>query len=346
MSFKPNSLIKGLIFAIFDEKLGPTAHSWLPSGMPEDMREKISITVMNITSNMQELPNALAVIPLKEFNVKSIVQFLKFEDEGRRGGTGEAALIMLYEEVNDSIVYRYFKQFDDVFDRHARSATGLLSAKAGENSFHQLIQEFSDELNSLLEILKEEEMSKQSGEAFPSEGDAAKATGEEYRFKMAVCGDPNVGKTSIIIQFTEKAFRRTYLPTIGVNITEKTLNHEGKGVKFVLWDIAGQAKFTKMRKHFYNGSAGVIFVFDLTDETSLNSITAWHTDVKNSIDMPFEGLVLGNKSDLEEKRQISTEKARALVESLGMVYYEVSALTGDNVEEVFHHFAKAFLNEL
>ena len=79
-------------------------------------------------------------------------------------------------------------------------------------------------------------------------------------------GEPGVGKTSVILRFTDRAFKRTYLPTMGVNISEKIISHENDIVEYILWDVAGQAKFQLMRKHFYEGADAQILVFKLLKE--------------------------------------------------------------------------------
>ena len=330
-------LVKSLIYAIFDEKLGPTAKSWLPSSLDEDKRENIALSVMNITSNMEEAPTAIAVIPLTSIRAKTLVRFIKFQDDSRRGGLGEAALILVYDEIDDSVFYKYIKQFEDVFEKYANKASNLQISNAPDDIFNALMDEFSEEIQDLLNDLKDQELTASSASAFPSTD--KDDPGLQYKYKMAICGDPNVGKTSIVIQFTEKAFRKTYLPTLGVNITEKSLIHDDKPVKFVLWDIAGQAKFNRMRRHFYTGSAGVIFVFDLTNPNSLQSIKDWYTDVKNNLERDFHGLILGNKCDLKEERAIDKKKLEALLKELDLPYFETSAKTGANIDAVFHHFA-------
>ena len=105
--------------------------------------------------------------------------------------------------------------------------------------------------------------------------------------------------------------------------------------EFVLWDIAGQQKFNIMRKHFYKGANGQILVFDLTRPETLESIPKWYEDIKNNLGEEIQGIIVGNKNDLVEQRQVMQEKVRKIAEKLNLEYIETSALTGVNVDEAF-----------
>jgi Ras-related protein Rab-1A len=322
-----------VLYVLFDEKLGPTAQNWLPLDMSEDMRERIPM--MTMVATMEALPKGVAMIPIPAYSMKSLVRFVSFEDAKLRGSTGEAALVLLFDEADDAAFYRYFKQFEDMFDKYAKTAKGLQEKKAPKAHYATMLSGFHDEVSGLLDALEREE---KKGGAFPA--DDAEGERAPFKCKIVVVGDPNVGKTSLVIQFTEKAFRKTYLPTIGVNITEKTIVHEGTKFTMILWDVAGQAKFTKMRKHFYSGANGIILVFDLTKKESLPSIKDWHDDVKKSLEgVPLNCVLLGNKNDLVEQRAISELEAKSMAATLGVPYFETSAKTGVNVDKVFTHFA-------
>ena len=329
-------LIKGLIYANFDEKLGPIAQAWLPSELSSALREKIPMAVYNIGSSTQDVPKGLAILPVPGMSLKALVQFIQYHAKDRRGGVGQGALILLIDEMTDAIFYRYFKQFEDLFSRHASSISTMLEAKAKDYAISAEISSFFDELISVLDALKSQEL---SSSAFPQDAEI-EAVEEPLKCKISVIGDPNVGKTSVVMQFTEKAFRRSYLPTIGVNISEKTISHEGKAIKFVIWDVAGQVKFQTMRKHFYAGSNAVIFVIDLTSRESLASIKGWYEDVKKSIGSTFPGSLLGNKCDLVDQIVVSREEAEAVASELNLTYYQTSALTGESIDTVFGKFAE------
>ena len=159
-------------------------------------------------------------------------------------------------------------------------------------------------------------------------------------------GDPGVGKTSTILRFTDNAFIRTYIPTLGVNISEKNVKIDGNSVGLILWDIAGQSKFETMRKHFYKGTEAVILIFDLTNRKSFESIPKWYEDIKKYVisDTKIVGFILGNKEDLTESRLIGEKEVIKIAKKLNLDYIETSALTGKNVELSFHKIAEALIN--
>ncbi len=158
---------------------------------------------------------------------------------------------------------------------------------------------------------------------------------KESRFKIVVLGDPQVGKTSTVLRFTDKTFRRTYIMTIGVNMSEKFIKIKNNRIRFVIWDIAGQSKFQVMRRHFYEGAEGQLLIFDLTRPITFQNIRKWYKDIKLHTKNVLPGFILGNKSDLIEQRNVFGDEIIELADELGLEYIETSALTGKNVDKAF-----------
>ncbi len=333
-------LVKGLLYSIFDEKIGPVPFAWMPADLNKEMLEKITMTVMNLSYSMNTVPKELATIPVPGTEMNALVKYLMFEDKTRRGGVGKATLILLFDAVYDSIYYKYFKYIDDIFSRLAGNALQIQTSNPEKDRFLNFLGDLNKEIEKLFNDLKGQELSLEKTCAFPSEETCD--PDHVLKYKVIVCGDNAVGKTSLVLQYTEKAFRATYLPTIGVNITEKLVTNDvnKKLVKFVIWDIAGQSKFTMMRRHFYDGSDGELLVFDITRRDSLQNIRDWYNDVKKNKKSPFHGILLGNKNDLEHLRVVSKQDAEALANELGLVYFETSAKTGENVDESFKKIAE------
>ena len=152
-----------------------------------------------------------------------------------------------------------------------------------------------------------------------------------YQYKIVVLGDGGVGKTTLILRYTEKRFRENYIPTIGVQWTIKEIERDGNHIKLLLWDLAGQAHFKSVRRGFYEGSNAAIIVFDVTDLESLNHVGDWLQELQNNCgEIPC--FLLGNKIDLAEARKVTQD----MVKGYKMAYFETSAKTGENVLELFN----------
>lgn len=157
--------------------------------------------------------------------------------------------------------------------------------------------------------------------------------------KLALLGDPAVGKTSLINQYIQHRFKENYQPTLGVNILTKdiTLDEIDALIRLVLWDIAGQDKYDISRRMFFQGCMGALFIYDLTRESTLKNIEIkWLKDFKEFTEKNPAYVLIGNKKDLGLSKVVSTEKARELAGKIGAIdFIETSAKNGDNVENAF-----------
>ncbi|MBD3230943.1 MAG: GTP-binding protein [Candidatus Lokiarchaeota archaeon] len=166
-------------------------------------------------------------------------------------------------------------------------------------------------------------------------------------FKLVVVGDYAVGKTTLILNFTEHKFREMYIPTIGVQFSVKDVKLEDEIVKLTVWDIAGQDEFKYVRTEFYKGASAIILVYDITRNETLENLQDWYIDViQNAGEIPL--LILGNKCDLEKKRNVSIEDAKKYVKEKKFKnvidIVETSAKTSVNVEDAFIKIAEALKN--
>ncbi|NVM02784.1 MAG: GTP-binding protein [Candidatus Helarchaeota archaeon] len=332
------NLIKGGIYSKFHGKLGPRAIVWHPSDVSEEIRNTVSLKTINILSGEKgETPKSLAVIPFPSNNIKGLVKAIEIKDETRRGGVVDASITILFDEANDLIFYKYMSNFETVFNETSNKVIELEESNADKDRILAEMKEFYSKLNTILNELRETEISTREEDAFPEVIPEKVAVGKSFRFKIIVCGDPGVGKTSTVLRFTDRAFKRTYIPTIGVNISEKKVNlTEAISIIYILWDIAGQSKFSRMRKHFYQGADGVLLVFDLTRPNTLNSIPDWYKDVKSYLKRDMRGFIVGNKNDLIGNRKIKGSDALKIAEKLKLEYIETSALTGENIDDAFY----------
>lgn len=159
-----------------------------------------------------------------------------------------------------------------------------------------------------------------------------------YIFKVPVAGDGAVGKTSLIVRYTQGTFTDTYKMTIGTSFAVKTVDLDSVMVKLQIWDLAGQPHFGGVRPLFYQGSTGVIYVFSVIDRSSFDHLVGWLEEArKNAGNVP--GILIGNKTDLPDQREVSREEAEAYAAQHGLTYLETSAKLDENVGDAFQQVA-------
>ena len=169
------------------------------------------------------------------------------------------------------------------------------------------------------------------------------ATQGEYRFKFVILGNHEVGKTSIIRRFVENKFSEDYRATIGLNVLTHTFEFFGNEIGVTLNDVGAQKYFHRFRKVYYSGAQAAFIVFDLTNRESFDTIITWYQELKDfTTDEEIPIVLVGNKSDLSEGRQIFYQEGVKLAnelsekEKINLSYIETSALTGENVEDAFN----------
>lgn len=345
------NIIYGIVYTEIDDIKGPNPVIWFPMEMPEAIKMKIGIkTITLVTDEKGILPESLIFIPFPSLKLKGILKYIEFPDDTHRGGVNQSAITLIFKEFNDVVFYKYIKNLELIFNDTAQKIINLGKKKSNKKEMAKEIENLQSNVFIILEDLRVKECSEPHSEPFPQEQPIPYPM-KEYIAKVIVCGDPNVGKTSIVLRYTNNAFKRTYLPSIGVNICEKTtftktLSGEDYTSKFVLFDIAGQNKFMMMRKHFYAGADAALLIFDLTKSNSFKSIPEWYKDIKKYLPS-VENLptfIIGNKNDLTDQREITKEEIDKLKEKLNLEYFETSAKTGNNVKLVFQKIADFFID--
>ena len=335
-------IIKAIVYTELDEILGPKPVLCYPPNLSQDVQTRVSIKAITLLATEQgKLPSSLILIPFPSLDLKGIIKYIETKKKNNRGGVVQFAITVVFNEMDDIIFYKYIGNLETAFDKSANNIIELEESEGSKKSVANAIKNLHDNLLSILEEMRMLEYSSSMSESFP-EKKIEKIT---YRFKIIVLGDPEVGKTSLVLRYTKNAFRRSYLPTIGVNVSEKTMKVNNVVVQFVVWDIAGQTKFQITRRPFYKGAQGVLLVFDQTNLESFYNLSNWYQDImrerEDDDDSQLYGLILGNKSDLVSERKVSKENAIKFAQELNFGYIETSALTGDNVEQTFKTMAEA-----
>ncbi len=339
-------LINAIVYTEIHDALGPNPIYWYPSSLPENIRMLIGIkTVTILTGDQGITPESLFIIPFPSLRLKGLIRYIEREDETRRGGYARSAITFLFKEEDDVIFYKYMVYIKAPFNEAARKIIELENQQADSERIFEEIKLLGDSISKLLEDYRSKEISPLSSEEFPEHRDK-KIEKVKFKLKLVVVGDPGVGKTSTILRFSDNAFLRTYIPTMGVNITEKSFRVKKDVLEVILWDIAGQSKFQTMRRHFYQGSEAIILIFDLTNPLTFRSIKNWYDDVIKNMDKQPKmiGYIFGNKSDLVDERKVQESEGLALAKELNLEYIETSALTGNNIENAFYKIAEAVID--
>jgi len=165
----------------------------------------------------------------------------------------------------------------------------------------------------------------------------------DYLFKVLLLGDSGVGKTSLILRYTDETFNSKLVNSIGVDFKMKKKEIDGKVIKVQIWDTAGHERFRAITYSYYRGANAIIIVFDLTEDKSFLSIRDWLKQIDKYASKNVFKFLVGNKSDLQHKRLVSFEDAKKFADELNIPYFETSAKEGININELFDSSIKSFL---
>ncbi|XP_077477463.1 ras-related protein Rab-15-like isoform X2 [Stigmatopora argus] len=144
-------------------------------------------------------------------------------------------------------------------------------------------------------------------------------------------------------RFTDKEFDTGHISTIGVDFKMKTLEIDGIKVRVQIWDTAGQERYQTITKQYYRRAQGIVFVYDITCESSFQHIVKWATDVEEYAPEKVQRILVGNKADEETRRRVASEEGSKLAERYGMDFFETSASTSHNIDKSFARMTELVL---
>ncbi|XP_018598767.1 ras-related protein Rab-6A-like isoform X1 [Scleropages formosus] len=161
------------------------------------------------------------------------------------------------------------------------------------------------------------------------------------KFKLVFLGEQSVGKTSLITRFMYDSFDNTYQATIGIDFLSKTMYLEDRTVRLQLWDTAGQERFRSLIPSYIRDSTIAVVVYDITNLNSFQQTSKWIDDVRTERGSDVIIMLVGNKTDLADKREVSVEAAEKKARELNVMHIETSAKAGYNVKQLFRRVAAA-----
>uniref|UniRef100_A0A0X3NZU5 Ras-related protein Rab-1 n=1 Tax=Schistocephalus solidus TaxID=70667 RepID=A0A0X3NZU5_SCHSO len=164
-------------------------------------------------------------------------------------------------------------------------------------------------------------------------------------FKLMLIGDSGVGKTCILFRFVEDSFSSSFISTIGIDFKIKTVELEDQRIKLQIWDTAGQERFQTITASYYRGAMGIMLVYSVTSKKSFENIAKWMANIKNLASYEVETIIIANKADMSQQREVSSEEGKEIAERYGVKHFETSAKLGTNIEEAFLDLTRAILNK-
>ncbi|KAH9278818.1 Ras-related protein Rab-6A [Echinococcus granulosus] len=165
------------------------------------------------------------------------------------------------------------------------------------------------------------------------------------KFKLVFLGEQSVGKTSLITRFMYETFDSVYQATIGIDFLSKTMYLEDRTIRLQLWDTAGQERFRSLIPSYIRDSSVAVVVYDICMRESFSQTTKWIDDVRNERGNDVIIMLVGNKTDLADKRKVTTEEGERLAKELNVMFVETSAKAGYNVKNLFRRIATELLKK-
>ena len=156
-----------------------------------------------------------------------------------------------------------------------------------------------------------------------------------YLLKYIIIGDSSVGKSNILLRYVHNSFNPEFLTTIGVEFGAKNIEINKKIFRIQIWDTAGQENFRSITRAYYKNSVCALIVYDISNRSSFENVISWIEDCKGQSPKSIFIILVGNKNDLENERQVSYEEGLEFAKNNNIVFFETSAKTGKNISELF-----------
>lgn len=155
-------------------------------------------------------------------------------------------------------------------------------------------------------------------------------------YRLVLIGDSGVGKTALLLRYSDNMFNTSFITTIGIDFRIKTIEVNGKRVKLQIWDTAGQEQFHSVASSYYRNAHGIMLIYDITSAESFIHISKWASNISTNAPTNVKQVLVGNKSDMgDNKRVIEKDRGKTLADELNMPFLETSAKTNTNVDVAF-----------
>lgn len=161
----------------------------------------------------------------------------------------------------------------------------------------------------------------------------------DFLIKLLLIGDSGVGKSCLLLRFSDDSFTTSFITTIGIDFKIKTIELDGKRIKLQIWDTAGQERFRTITTAYYRGAMGILLVYDVTDDQSFQNIRNWIRNIEQHAADNVDKILIGNKCDMESAKAVTKAQGQALADEYSIKFFETSAKNNINVTEAFTSIA-------
>ena len=169
----------------------------------------------------------------------------------------------------------------------------------------------------------------------------------DYLFKILLIGESGVGKTCILLRFSDDTFPTAHQTTVGVDFKQKMINYKEKTIKMQIWDTAGQERFRTLTNSYYKNANGIILAYDVTDENSFLNVKNWLKQVDLLTDPSVCKILIGNKCDVEDqRRKVTFEDGEKLAKEVKIPFFETSAKNSINITHIFNSITKHIIEKI
>ena len=164
---------------------------------------------------------------------------------------------------------------------------------------------------------------------------------KELLYKIILLGDSSVGKTCFLMRYTDNTYQEIHMSTIGIDNKFKDVELEdGKKVKIQIWDTGGQDRFRSITRNYYKGANGIVLIFDVTNKKSYENVKNWVKQIKEEVSSRVTIILVANKIDDVNHRIVTKEEGEKIANECGLMFFECSAKTGENIEHAFNELVK------
>lgn len=164
-------------------------------------------------------------------------------------------------------------------------------------------------------------------------------------YRLVLIGDSGVGKTAILLRYSDNVYNSSFISTIGIDFRIKTIELQGKRIKLQIWDTAGQEQFHSVASSYYRNAHGIMLIYDITNAQSFIHVTKWVNNISKNSPSSIKQLLIGNKCDTDEsKRVIEKDRGSILAQELDMPFLETSAKMDVNIDAAFELITKLIMD--